>query len=49
MPAFGRKPVDVQSVWFQQDGATPHIAFAVLIWLKETFLDRLIQYRTERV
>jgi hypothetical protein len=44
MPALRRESDDLQTVWFQQDGAT----LMVLIWLKETFGDRLISYRTER-
>ena len=49
MPALRRKSDDLQTVWFQQDGAAPHTSFAVLDWLKETFGDRLISYRTDRV
>ncbi|GFX16043.1 putative transposable element [Trichonephila clavipes] len=33
---------DVQELWFQQDGATCHIARATIDLLKETFGDRLI-------
>ncbi|GFX46786.1 putative DD41D transposase [Trichonephila clavipes] len=33
---------DVQELWFQQDGATCHIACATINLLKDTFGDRLI-------
>ncbi|GFX30631.1 putative transposable element [Trichonephila clavipes] len=33
---------DVQELWFQQDGATCHIARATIDLLKDTFGDRLI-------
>ncbi|GFT89328.1 putative DD41D transposase [Trichonephila clavipes] len=33
---------DVQELWFQQDGATSHTAFATIDLLKDTFGDRLI-------
>jgi hypothetical protein len=48
MPALRRKYDHLQTVWFQQGKATPHISFAVLDWLKETFGDRLISHKTER-
>ncbi|GFV53111.1 uncharacterized protein TNCV_881001 [Trichonephila clavipes] len=33
---------DVQELWFQQDGATCHIALATIDLLKDTLVDRLI-------
>ncbi|GFW33849.1 putative DD41D transposase [Trichonephila clavipes] len=33
---------DIQELWFQQDGATSHIARATIDLLKDTFGDRLI-------
>ncbi|GFX94895.1 putative LOC100569746 [Trichonephila clavipes] len=33
---------DVQELWFQQDGATCHIARATIDLLKDTFGDHLI-------
>ncbi|GFV91678.1 DUF4817 domain-containing protein [Trichonephila clavipes] len=35
---------DVQELWFQQDGATCHTAFATIDLLKDTFGDRLISH-----
>ncbi|GFT19157.1 uncharacterized protein TNCV_302911 [Trichonephila clavipes] len=34
--------LDVQELWFQQDGATCHTARATIDLLKDTFGDRLI-------
>lgn len=49
LPALTRKERNLNSVWFQQDGATPHTAGNVIEWLNTTFGDRYISYRTQYV
>lgn len=49
LPALRRKGIDINSVWFQQDGATPHTAVKVLDWLKETFDNKFISFKSDRV
>ena len=48
-PALRRKGIDINKIWFQQDGATPHTAGHVLEWLRETFGRKLISFKTDRV
>ena len=49
LPALQWKRVHKADVWFQQDGAAPHTARVVLSWLEETFGDRFISFKTEKV
>ena len=42
-----RKVVNMETEWFQQDGATPHAAIATLDLLRQTFGERLISRRTD--
>ena len=48
VPALRRRQVNIEDVWFQQDGATPHTAGDVIEWLSQTFGERFISFRTER-
>ena len=45
MPALRRIGINIENMWFQQDGATPH---TVLSWLHETFGENLISFKTEK-
>ena len=49
LPSPRKHGINISKVWFQQDGATPHISGAVLTWLRSTFGDRFISYRTNHV
>jgi hypothetical protein len=49
LPALRRKVENLDDVWFQQDGATPHTAARVLQWLDNTFGDQYISYRIANV
>ena len=49
LPALRRKGVDINSIWFQQDGAAPHTAVQVLNWLRETFGNNFISFKSDRV
>ena len=40
LPALRRKGIQLDNIWFQQDGAAPHTAVAVLEWLA-TSLDKM--------
>ncbi len=49
MPALRRKcNNDIDVVWYQQDGATPHTARHVLAWLEKVFGEQFVSFRTER-
>lgn len=48
IPALRRRSVNMDDVWFQQDGATPHTAGDVINFLTETFGDKFISFKTER-
>lgn len=48
LPALQRKATNFSSVWYQQDGATPHTATRVLEWLDDTFSGRYLSHRTEK-
>jgi hypothetical protein len=47
IPALRRKSFDIDKIWFQQDGATPHTAGDVIQWLYDTFGQNFISYRTD--
>ena len=49
LPALHRRNIDINNIWFQQDGATPHTAKHVLEWLHSMFGDRLISFKTDRI
>lgn len=49
LPALRRNNLNLDNVWFQQDGATPHIAGCVLQWLDNTFGHQYISYRAANV
>lgn len=49
VPALRRRGADFKTVWFQQDGATPHTSREVLTWLEKTFGTQYISYRTDNV
>jgi hypothetical protein len=49
VPALRRKGADFNSIWFQQDGATPHTSGEVISWLEKTFGTHFISYRTDNV
>ena len=40
-----RRGTDFNTIWFQQDGATPHISGEKILWLEKTFGTKLISYR----
>ena len=48
MPALRRIGINIETMWFQQDGATPHTAKHVLSWLHESFGDNFISFKTEK-
>ena len=48
MPALRRIGINIENMWFQQDGATPHTAKHVLSWLHETFSENFILFKTEK-
>ena len=41
--------MNFKTLWFQQDGATPHTSGEVLSWLEKTFGTHFISYRTNNV
>ena len=43
------KEEDIGNIWFQQDGATCHIAEATLDILRSVFKDRIISHRADVV
>lgn len=47
LPALRRKGIDVDTIWFQQDGAAPHTAIDVITWLQQTFGRNLISLKTD--
>jgi hypothetical protein len=49
LPALWRRGVDINAIWFQQDGATPHTAGHVLKWLKVTFGRNFILFKSDTV
>lgn len=49
VPALRRKGMDLNTLWFQQDGATPHTSREVLSWLERRFGTNFISYRTDTV
>lgn len=49
LPALRRKDIDLELAWFQQDGAGPHTAAAVMQWLEATFDTRFISFRSPNV
>lgn len=48
IPALRRRGVNIEEVWFQQDGAAPHTAGNVIGWLSKTFGSRFISFKTDR-
>ena len=48
MPALRRIGINIENMWFQQDGATPHTAKHVLSRLHETFGENFISFKTEK-
>lgn len=46
LPKLRRRYVEMNNVWFQQDGATPHTAKIVLEWLAEKFGEHFISLRS---
>ena len=48
MPALRRIGMNIENMWFQQDGATSHTAIHVLSWLHETFGENFISFKTEK-
>lgn len=46
LPALRRIGIDIGSMWFQQDGATPHTALRVIAWLEEKFGENFISFKT---
>ena len=42
LPALRRRHIPLRKVWFQQDGATPHTAAAVLAYLRQKFPNKVI-------
>ena len=49
LPALYRRKIDINNIWFQQDGATPHTAKHVLEWLHSMFGERLISFKTDKI
>ena len=49
MPALRRIGINIENMWFQLDGATPHLAKHVLSWLHETFGENFISFKTEKI
>ena len=47
-PALRRIGINIENVWFQQDGATPHTAKHALAWLHETFGENFTSFKTEK-
>lgn len=46
LPELRRRYIEMNNVWFQQDGATPHTAKIVLEWLAEKFGEHFISLRS---
>ena len=44
-----RQDVNMQRVWFQQDGATPHTSQMALNWLRDHYCTRVIRLNTRHV
>lgn len=44
--ALAEKDIDINDVWFQQDGASPHTDVQVVNWLQEKFGNRFISFET---
>lgn len=49
LPALRRKDIGINTIWFQQDGATPHTAGKVLDWLRKTFGRNFISFKSDTV
>ncbi len=49
VPALRKRTENMQTVWFMQDGATPHTSNIVLDYLHETFGDKVISRRYPEV
>ena len=49
MPALRIISINIENMWFQLDGATPHTAKHVLSWLHETFIENFISFKTEKI
>ena len=47
LPAIRWRGLDINSTWFQQDGAAPHTSRIILEWLKRTFGTNFISFKTE--
>ena len=47
LPALRRKGIDINTTWFQHDGATPHTARNVTDWIQKTFGDNFISLKTD--
>lgn len=45
LPELERRDIEMNNVWFQQDGATPHTARIVLEWLAEKLGEHFISLR----
>ena len=39
LPALRRRGVDMNNIWFHQDGATPHTSLRSIAWMEENFRD----------
>lgn len=46
LPELERRDIEMNNVWFQQDGATPHTARIVLEWLAEKLGEHFISLRS---
>lgn len=42
IPEIRRKRIQIRRLWFQQDGAPPHIARPVMQYLRDNFGERII-------
>ncbi len=46
VPELTKRGYSIPTVWFQQDGASPHTANVALDWLEDTFEGNLISLKT---
>ena len=47
LPELRRRGINLQDIYFQQDGAASHTAVKVLEWLQETFYGKLMALKTD--
>ena len=47
IPELRKRGINLQDIYFQQDGAAPHTAVKVLEWLQETFDRKLIALKSD--